>query len=56
MPIELDPLEKDLITDLLEKEFEEIRSELHHTRGHDYKESIKEREKLVRGLLSKLGA
>jgi|PlaIllAssembly_1097288.scaffolds.fasta_scaffold83583_2 hypothetical protein len=56
MPIELDPLEKDLITDLLEKEFEEIRSELHHTQGHGYKDTLKERELLVRGLLARFRA
>jgi hypothetical protein len=55
MPIELDPLEKDLVTNLLEKELEEIRSELHHTRGHDFKDTLKERELLVRGLLARLG-
>lgn len=56
MPIDLTQAEKEFLTGLLEKELDEIRSELHHTRGHDYKESIKEREKLVRDLLAKLGA
>ena len=54
--MEMTQAEKELLTGLLEKELDEIRSELHHTRGHDYKESIKEREKLVRDLLAKLGA
>jgi hypothetical protein len=56
MPIDLTQAEKELLAGILEKELDEIRSELHHTRGHDYKESIKEREKLVRDLLAKLGA
>ncbi len=56
MPIELDPLEKDLITNLLEKELEEIRTELHHTQGHGYKDTLKERELLVRGLLARFHA
>ena len=55
MPFELDPREKEILTGLLEKELEEVRSELHHTRGHDYKDSLREREKLVRALLAKLG-
>jgi len=54
--MEMTQAEKELLTGLLEKELDEIRSELHHTRGHDYKESIREREKLVRDLLAKLGA
>ena len=56
MLIDLSQGDKDLLTGLLEKELDEIRSELHHTRGHDYKESLKEREKLVRGLLARLAA
>jgi hypothetical protein len=54
MPIDLIPMEKDLLVNLLEKELEEIRSELHHTQGHGYKDTLKERELLVRGLLAKL--
>jgi len=56
MPIELSALEKDLITDLLEKELEDIRSELHHTQGHGYKDTLKERELLIRGLLARFHA
>jgi hypothetical protein len=56
MPIEPTPAERELLTGLLEKELEEVRSELHHTQGHDYKDGLREREKLVRGLLAKLAA
>jgi len=54
MPIELSQPEKELLAGLLEKELDEIRSELHHTQGHAYKESLKEREKLIRGLLARV--
>jgi hypothetical protein len=54
MIIELGPAERDLVTDLLEKELEDIRSELHHTQVHGYREALKDREKLVRGLLEKM--
>ena len=54
MPISLGRAEKELLTRLLDKELEEIRTELHHAKVHDYKEGIKEREKLVRELLAKL--
>lgn len=56
MPIDLSQVEIELLAGLLEKELEDIRSELHHTRGYDYKESLKARERLVRELLGKLQA
>jgi hypothetical protein len=56
MVIDLSPIETELLAGLLEKELDEVRSELHHTRAHDYKENLKEREALVRGLLAKLAA
>jgi hypothetical protein len=54
MAIELSQHEKDLLSAILRKELEDIRSELHHTQALDYKESLKERETAVRGLLDKL--
>jgi hypothetical protein len=56
MAIELSKPEKELLATILEKELEEVRSELHHTQDHDYKDNVKEREKLVRDLLAKLKA
>jgi hypothetical protein len=56
MAIELSKPEKALLTTILEKELEEVRSELHHTQDHDYRDNVKEREKLVRDLLAKLKA
>jgi hypothetical protein len=56
MPIDLNQAESELLAGLLEKELDEIRSEFHHTQGHDYKESLKEREQLVRDLLARLQA
>jgi len=56
MRIDLSQEEEDLLTGLLEKELEEVRSELHHTQAHDYKENLKVREQLVRALLTKLVA
>ena len=55
MPVELNALERALIANLLEKELEDIRSELHHTQSHEYKDNLKEREKAVRELLARLG-
>lgn len=56
MAIELNPAEREILTGLLEKELEEVRSELHHTRGREYKDGLKERERLIRELLAKLAA
>lgn len=54
MPVELSRDEKDLLVGLLEREFEEIRSEIHHTQNLEYKDGLKQREKLVQGLLTRL--
>ncbi len=56
MAIELNQQEKDLLTAILQKELEDIRSEFHHTQAFDYKENLKQREDSVRGLLDKLAA
>jgi hypothetical protein len=54
MTIELGPAERDIVTELLETELEDMRSELHHTQVHGYREALKDREKLVRDLLEKM--
>ncbi len=54
MPFELTREEKEMLVGLLEKEFGEIRTEVHHTQSHEYKESLKDREKRVQELLNKL--
>lgn len=56
MAIDLSKSEEELLVDLLQTELEDVRSELHHTQALEFKESLKEREALVRGLLAKLGA
>jgi hypothetical protein len=56
MAIELSKAEKDLLAAVLQKELGDIRSEFHHTQALDYRESLKQRESLVRALLEKLAA
>lgn len=56
MTIELTQVEREVLAGLLEEELEEVRSELHHTQGHEYKDGLREREKILRGLLVKLAA
>jgi hypothetical protein len=54
MPINLSQAESELLAGLSEKELDDVRSELHHTQGHEYTESLKEREALVPSLIGKL--
>jgi len=54
MPIELNANERELLIGLLEREFEEIRTEIHHTKNHEYKETLKEKENSVQLLLARL--
>ncbi len=54
MPIELSPQEKEILAGLLARELDDVRSELRHTQGHEFKDSLKEREKLLRILSAKL--
>lgn len=56
MPIDLTATERELVKSLMEQELEDIRSELHHTKGHDYKDGLKERERVIREVLAKLSA
>jgi hypothetical protein len=56
MTIDLTGQEKDLLAELLDKELEDVRSELHHTQVFEYKEKLRCREELVRGLWIKLRA
>ena len=54
MPIDLSFLEREMVKSLLEKELEDIRSELHHTQSHEYKDNLKERERVIREVLARL--
>lgn len=54
MPIDLSLEEKEILVGLLEREYEDIRTEIRHTQSHDYKDGLKEREKRVHDLLGRL--
>ncbi len=56
MAIDLSKSEQEFLVDLLQTELDDVRSELHHTQALDFKESLKEREALIRGLLARLKA
>ena len=48
--------EQQLVVEILEKEIPNLRDEIVHTDDHDYREFLKEREKRLRELVSKLTA
>jgi hypothetical protein len=54
MAIDLSTPEKELLTGLLEKELEDVRSEFHHTQAHDFRDTLRCREEIIRGLLAKI--
>ena len=54
MPIELTATERELVKSLLDQELEDTRSELHHTQNHEYRDNLKERERVIREVLAKL--
>jgi hypothetical protein len=54
MNIELSPQEKSLLTELLEHEVEDVRTEIRHTQNYDVKLTLENREKVVRELLNKV--
>jgi hypothetical protein len=56
MPIELTAVEKDLVKGVLEQELEDIRAELRRTENHEYRDNLKERERVIREVLAKLPA
>lgn len=56
MSVEMSAEERELVAELLDQELEDVRSEQHHTQAFDYKESLRRREVLIRGLLAKLAA
>jgi hypothetical protein len=54
MPIDFTPAQKDLLATILEKELADVRVEIHHTDKFEFKQQLKEREKLLLELTEKL--
>lgn len=52
--IQLTEKEQQLLIELLESEIPDLRDEIWHTDDHDYRESLKERERHINELLVKL--
>ncbi len=52
--IELSPQETSLLSELLEHEVEDVRTEIRHTQNYDVKLTLENREKVLRELLNKV--
>ena len=52
--IHLTDKEQQLLIEILEAEIPDLRDEIWHTDDHDYRESLKERERRINDLLGKL--
>jgi hypothetical protein len=46
--------EQETLVEMLEREIPNLRHEIHHTDDREYREFLKEKEKLLHALLSKL--
>jgi hypothetical protein len=55
MHVELNPEETDLLRQLLLAEVEGKRVEIHHARNADYKAELQRQERLIQGVLKRLG-
>jgi hypothetical protein len=55
MELTLNQEERGETTRLLEDAFRELRVEIHHTHDSEDKERLKHRERVLRGLLERLG-
>jgi len=56
MAMTLTDQELQYLLELLEREIPNLREEIHHTDDHDYREFLKERERLVKALVEKFSA
>jgi hypothetical protein len=50
----LNDIEQQLLLELLDSQRRELLHEIHHTDDRDYRQSLKEREDVIEGLLKKL--
>ncbi len=56
MNVELNPEEADLLRRLLLAEIEAKRVEIHHAMNPDYKSELQKQERIIQGLLKRVGS
>jgi hypothetical protein len=52
--LELSPEERTLLLEILRNDFGQLRSEIYHTEGADWKAGLKEREALLQAIIRRL--
>lgn len=55
MTLELTEAEAQLLAEILDRDFRDLKDEIHRTETYDYKEALKVREALMVNMLTKLG-
>jgi len=55
MQLELSEPEREVLEDLLERALSDLREEIYKTDLADFKDTLKDREVTIRGLLARLG-
>jgi hypothetical protein len=56
MRVELTPAEHELLAEILEERYRELMLEIRHAHHHhDFRAALREREKLLEGMIEKLG-
>jgi hypothetical protein len=56
MNLELSAEERTLLLEILRNDFGQLRSEIYHTEGQEWKAELKEREALLQGIIARLEA
>lgn len=56
MDITLNDVERSLLTSLLQDALGDVREEVYKSETSDYRDQLKEREEIIRGLLERFGA
>jgi hypothetical protein len=54
--VDLSAEQRDLLTELLDEAYRNLRAEIHRTDDYEYKEGLKARQQALLSLLDKLGA
>jgi hypothetical protein len=55
MTLDLTEAEVQLLTEILDQSFRDLKDEIYRTETYDYKEALKQREALLVTMLTKLG-
>jgi hypothetical protein len=55
MQLDLTPLQRDILAEILGEQLKELRHQIHHAAHPGFKQSLRQRESIVEDLLARLG-